>query len=120
VIKFLAVDDDPALVNLLKESLEGEGYQIDTAFDGATALDKIAHARPDALVMDVNMPGLNGPQVLARLRSNPATVSLPVLFLTGESAQQVTMAASDVRVACLEKPVDLELLSTRLRQLLKP
>jgi CheY-like chemotaxis protein len=67
-IRVLVVDDDPDTLALLAEILAGAGYRVRTARDGAEALAAIAHARPDALVTDVRMPGLGGPDLAAALR----------------------------------------------------
>ncbi len=114
--KILVVDDDPSLVNLLKESLEGEGYQVQAAYEGGAALGLIEGFKPDALIVDVNMPGINGIETLSRLRQNAATASLPVLLLTGESDMNL---ARDSATVYLEKPIDLDVLSGHLVKLFK-
>lgn len=73
--KILAVDDDPESVRVVKMALEHHGYQVETAGDGAEALTKITHWHPHLVLLDVNMPGLNGLQTLQFLRSNPQYVS---------------------------------------------
>lgn len=117
--RLLIVDDDPTLVNLLKETLQAEGHSVDTAYDGNSALEKISQQSPDALVVDVNMPGISGLEVTKTLRSQPATRHLPILLLTGEAAKDVISIDNDPRLSCLEKPVDLDTLTARLRQILQ-
>jgi two-component system, cell cycle response regulator len=73
--KILAVDDDPESSRIVKMALEYRGYQVETAISGADALAKITQWHPHLVLLDVNMPGLNGLQTLQFLRSNPQYVS---------------------------------------------
>lgn len=83
----LVVDDDPSIQKMLRLNLELEGYAVDSAFDGAQALERLACARPDLVVLDVMMPLLDGLEVLRRIRENPATADLPVILLTARSSE---------------------------------
>ncbi len=80
--KVLAVDDDPHTRGLLSELLESMGYAVQTACDGEEALVAVASFRPDAVLLDVTMPKLDGFAVLSRLRGDEATRDLPVLLVT--------------------------------------
>lgn len=80
--KILAVDDDPHTRGLVAELLESMGYAVQTACDGEEALVKVASFRPDAVLLDVTMPKLDGFAVLSRLRGDVATRDLPVLLVT--------------------------------------
>jgi len=81
--KILVVDDDPAVRRLVRDVLEIEGYAVDTVEDGVLALLHVAGDRPDCVVLDVMMPGLDGHAVLARLReSDQGPGLLPVVMLT--------------------------------------
>jgi two-component system, cell cycle response regulator len=73
--KILAVDDDPESVKIVKMALEYNGYQVESATSGEDALSKITQWHPHLVLLDVNMPGLNGLQTLQFLRSNPTYVS---------------------------------------------
>lgn len=77
------VDDEPHIVDLVVHYLEAAGYRACSAPDGRTGLELIARERPSCVVLDILMPFLDGRSVLRRLRSNAATVSLPVLILSG-------------------------------------
>ena len=81
--KILAVDDEPDQLALLDAILKEEGFTIDTAANGVEALDKVNRCRPDAILVDVAMPKMNGFTLCAKLRGNPATAAIPVLMLTG-------------------------------------
>jgi DNA-binding response OmpR family regulator len=109
--RVLIADDDPDLVALVSETLGEAGADCEIARSGQQALDIAARHRPDAIVLDVNMAGLDGFEVLKRLRHNVATESIPVLLLTARSqesdiAQGVGAGASDYVVKPFE-PLDL-------------
>jgi two-component system response regulator MprA len=114
----LVVDDEPAVREALRAGLEFEGYQVSTAADGLGALEQIAKSMPDAMVLDVMMPRMDGLTVLRRLRSfNP---SLPVLLLTardtvGDRVTGLDVGADDY----LSKPFDLDELLARIRAMLR-
>lgn len=79
----LAVDDNPLNLKLLEMSLGKEGYRILTAADGPAAREIAATEKPDLILLDIIMPGENGFDVIKHLKSNSATASIPVIFLTG-------------------------------------
>jgi len=81
----LIVDDDGALCAMLKEALARAGFSVSTASDGKSGLEAVSAARPDAIVLDVTMPIMDGFQVLHQLRRAPDTQLLPVVMLTGRS-----------------------------------
>ena len=78
----LVVDDDASVRALLRDLLECEGHEVRTADDGFAALRAVSAARPDCVVLDVMMPGMDGHEVLARLRTLDGGASLPVVMLT--------------------------------------
>jgi PAS domain S-box-containing protein len=78
----LVVDDDPAVRRLVFETLHGGGFDLREAADGESALAEIAAGKPDVLVLDLMMPGLDGFHVLDRLQEDPETRLLPVVVLT--------------------------------------
>ena len=114
----LVVDDDRAVRESLRRSLEFNGYQVALAGDGAEALASIAGSAPDALVIDVMMPRLNGIETTRALRT--AGNDLPILVLTardsvGDRVEGLDAGADDY----LTKPFALEELLARLRALLR-
>ena len=112
----LVVDDDPDLTDLVRELLHGEGHSISVAPSGERA-EQIARARtPDLIILDVNLPGMKGPEVCRRLREFSAA---PILFLTAASsdADQIvgfTAGADDY----VTKPFGQHVLLARVRTLL--
>lgn len=80
--RVLLVDDDPAMLRLLEVNFRLEGFVVRTASRGEEAVASIMDDPPDAVVLDVMMPGLDGYQVAARVREDPALASLPIVFLT--------------------------------------
>jgi two-component system, OmpR family, response regulator MprA len=116
--RVLVVDDDPAVRTSLRRSLEFNGYAVALAGDGAEALASIGQSSPDALVIDVMMPRLDGLETTRALRA--AGNDLPILVLTardsvGDRVEGLDAGADDY----LTKPFALEELLARLRALLR-
>lgn len=81
--KILVVDDEPAVRGFVRYSLSGANFEVIEATSGTEALGMITSSRPDLVLLDIRMPGMDGLDVLRRLRKSPATKFLPVMFLTG-------------------------------------
>ena len=81
----LVVDDDPTVREVVLSYLRAEGYDVSEAADGETALSMVGHARPDLVVLDVMLPGLDGLQVIQRIRADG---NLPVLMLTALGTEE--------------------------------
>ncbi len=110
----LVVDDDRAICHLLKTWLEKEGYHVQTYADGQSCLAALQHTLPDAICLDLHMPGLGGRETLERIKSRHPL--LPVLILTSDI--QVDSVVGAMRLGAydyLSKPVDHNDLSNRLR-----
>ncbi|SDK54953.1 two-component system, OmpR family, response regulator MprA [Actinopolyspora mzabensis] len=117
-MRILVVDDDRAVRESLRRSLEFNGYQVELASDGQQALDSLAAARPDAMVLDVMMPKVDGLEVARRLRGTGD--DLPILVLTAREAVSDRVAGLDAGADdYLPKPFALEELLARLRALLR-
>ena len=84
----LVVDDEREIRELCRVNLELAGYRVVEAADGADALEVVARDHPDFVFLDLMMPEVDGWEVLRRLRSDPATVSLPVVLMTARSAEE--------------------------------
>ena len=80
----LLVDDDAVMIRTLREGLS-TSYKVLPANGGANALKILERAKPDLILLDYEMPVMNGPQVLEAIRSNPATADIPVMFLTAKT-----------------------------------
>ena len=108
----LVVDDDPVIQKLLQVNFEMEGYSVITAGDGEEGLAKAQAEHPDAVVLDVMMPKMDGLEVARRLKSDPDTQGIPIILLSAK-AQQADIQAGTATGAeeYLTKPFDpLELL----------
>ena len=117
-MRILVVDDDRAVRESLRRSLEFNGYQVDLASDGQAALESVTSARPDAMVLDVMMPRLDGLEVCRRLRGTGD--DLPILVLTARDLVSDRVAGLDAGADdYLPKPFALEELLARLRALLR-
>jgi DNA-binding response OmpR family regulator len=90
VPKILVVDDEPSIRQLVRDVLEVEGYEVQVVEDGYAALRAIDTNRPDCVVLDVMMPGIDGHEVLQRIRAAERGPDLPVVMLTAaaDDAQQ--------------------------------
>src|SRR5437016_1807426 len=118
-VKVLLVDDEDSLRKVMRDLLERDGYDVSEARDGVQALDQIDRVGPDIIVLDLNLPGLDGYGVLSHLRSRPATASIPVIVLTakGDEDNEVRvfeLGADDF----LTKPFRARALSARLEAVL--
>ena len=117
-MRILVVDDEPAVRTSLQRALALEGYEVDLAADGAEALDRLAATPPDAVVLDVSMPRLDGLEVCRRLRQ--AGDRTPVLMLTARDAVDDRVEGLDAGADdYLVKPFALRELRARLRALLR-
>ena len=116
--RLLVVDDDRAVRESLRRALTLEGYEVDLAEDGADGLARVAGASPDAIVLDVAMPVVDGIEMCRRLRDDGA--SLPILMLTARESVSDRVAGLDAGADdYLVKPFALEELLARLRALLR-
>ena len=117
-MRILVVDDDRAVRESLRRSLAFNGYTVDLAEDGVEALEAITNERPDALVLDVMMPRLDGLEVCRQLRSSGD--DLPILVLTARDTVSERVSGLDAGADdYLPKPFALEELLARLRALLR-
>ena len=107
-MKVLIIDDEPDIRRIARLGLSRVGkMDVVEASNGAEGLVKAREERPDAVLLDVMMPGLDGPSTLARLREDPATAGIPVVFLTAKAiAAEVDRLKSLGASAVLTKPFD--------------
>lgn len=119
-MKVLIVDDEPDIRRIARMGLSRVGgMEVVEAPGGAEALALVKEHRPDAVLLDVMMPGLDGPSTLARLRADPDTAGLPVVFLTAKAiAAEVERLRSLGAAGVLTKPFDPMTLARDLRALL--
>ena len=114
----LVVDDAPANIQVLAGILKGR-YRVRVATSGEKALAVVQKARPDLVLLDVIMPGIDGYQVCERLRADPATVDIPVVFVSGNvTADDRSRGEQAGGVAYLGKPVDADEILTTIAGIL--
>jgi putative two-component system response regulator len=116
--RVLVVDDDQQVVQALTKSLSAHGYLVDAASDGEAALAMIRDERPDVVLVDVILPGLNGFEVCQHLKQEPATRLLPVVLLTDISERAARIEGAKAGADdCIPKPCDLNHLHARVAAL---
>jgi len=115
----LVVDDEPTNCALLEEMLTAKSYEVATARDGREALEEFARLQPDLVLLDIQMPRMDGFEVCQRLKSNPESRLTPVVLVTGLAAREdhirgIESGADDF----LSKPIDRDELIARVQSLL--
>ena len=113
--KILVVDDEENIRFLYKEELEDEGFSVELAKNGEEALEKLPDFKPDLITLDIKMPGMNGIEVLKRIREQDRELPIVLCSAYGEYKQDFTTWASDAYVV---KCADLTELKTTIRRLL--
>ena len=117
--RLLIVDDDPMILEITEMSLELAGWAVVSANDGHEALAKAAAERPDAILMDVMMPDMDGPTTCQHLFDSPETAHIPVILLTAKVQQSERRRWASLPVAgVLAKPFDPMRLADDVRDLL--
>lgn len=116
--RVLIVDDERPVVEMLSRLMKRIGYEAVTASNGADALALVSRERPDTVILDINMPGIDGVEVCRRLKADPATRLIPIILLTGLSASAdrirgIAAGADDF----VTKPPVLAELTARVRAL---
>jgi DNA-binding response OmpR family regulator len=117
--KILLVEDDPSVLRAISFILEKEGYQVLTAINGLDGLRKAKEEKPDLLILDVMLPGLDGFEVCHRLRAETQTAQLPILMLSAKGqAADKAMGLSVGANEYLTKPVERSVLLSTIETLL--
>ena len=118
--RILIVDDEANNRLLLEVMLANDGYEVVTASAGSEALELVEQLPPDLIVLDVMMPGMDGYQVAARIKTNPATRHIPIIILTALGDRNSMMHGLNAGAEeFLTKPVVRAELSLRVRNLLR-
>lgn len=116
----LVVDDQPINLKLLQRKLEREGMTVVTAVNGQECLEKVAECRPDLILLDVMMPEMDGFEACQRLKANPETASIPIIFITAKSSKEGKLEGLGAgAVDYITKPIDLEETTARVRTQLR-
>src|SRR5262245_3678987 len=115
--RILVVDDTPQNIKVLDAMLTPRGYEVIPAESGQEALAKVASERPDLVLLDIVMPGMDGYEVCRRVRSDPATALLPVVMITASGEQEKVSAIEAGADDFITKPLDQAELLARIRSL---
>jgi len=125
--KVLVVDDDPMLITYLKTLLEDNGYEVISAKDGNEGLEKTKKEKPDAITLDLLMPGKTGIKMFHELRRDESLKKIPVIVVTGIATEYqgfsnfkdfLSKQKISAPEAYLEKPINEKEFISTLRQLL--
>jgi DNA-binding response OmpR family regulator len=101
--RILVVEDDPTLATMYRSGLRFAGFEVATAANGITALWHIDQSPPDAIVLDLHLPGIHGEAILAEIVARPDLSHIPVIVVTGSDTHRVVAQAR----AILRKPIDV-------------
>jgi CheY-like chemotaxis protein len=117
--RVLVVEDESLIRTCLAEGLTDAGYHVTTAPNGAEALDRIHEERPDAILLDLLMPVMDGLEFLSRRHAQPRLAALPVVVLSAAGVSAMRDARALCATAVLSKPIDLDVLSAVLELVLR-
>ncbi len=90
--RILVVDDNEDVAHITASVLTAKGYVVETALDGARALEMIVAESPDCVLLDIMMPNMSGIEVLTRMKESPATAAIPVILVTAKSRDEDVLA----------------------------
>jgi sigma-B regulation protein RsbU (phosphoserine phosphatase) len=120
--KLLIVDDEPDALLILAKTLLARGYNVMTAESGLQAINLVKMGKPDLILLDILMPGMDGTQVAAALQEDPTTQNIPVIFLTclvtKETQEIGEKYHGAVRYSFMSKPYNLDDLLTEIERLI--
>jgi DNA-binding response OmpR family regulator len=118
--KLLVVDDEPLVARSVSRMLQDAGFTVEVAGSGEEALEQMSRERPDMVVLDIIMPGMDGIEVCRRIRADPYLALTPILFLTAKGRPQDIVSGLDAGGDdYLTKPFDVVELPARARALLR-
>ncbi len=117
--RIMIVDDEPINLKILGAKLSSENYEIIHAFSGQEALDKTEEEHPDLILLDIMMPGMDGYEVMKRLKKNPETRDIPIIIVTVLVAMEEKLKAMEAGAdEFLNKPVNTIEIQTRVKSML--
>ena len=115
----LVVDDDPLIRKLVRFNFQVNGFTVISASDGAEGLDRAREDRPDAVILDIMMPGMDGLDVLRALKADPSTAGIPVVLLSAKvQPADVTAGRNAGADDYISKPFDPQHLTQRVEELI--
>jgi DNA-binding response OmpR family regulator len=119
--KILVIDDNSYMRKLLESRLKANNYKVITVGDGKTALEKAQSEMPDLILLDINMPGMDGFEIGTKLRDNVKTISIPIIFVTARGQEEdIFKATNDLDAASyIIKPFKSEILLSEIKKALE-
>ncbi|MBP7706263.1 MAG: response regulator [Candidatus Aminicenantes bacterium] len=117
--RVLLVDDDATTRNLVAHFLRKEGFVVVMARDGADALAQARGGRPDLVVVDAAVPGMDGFELLARLKQDPGTAALPVLMLSSLDDEEAIVRSLEAGAEYVVKPFSPRILVAKVKKILR-
>ncbi len=120
-LRILLIEDDPDIQRMVQLSLKFQGgHEVMVASGGQEGIAKAEQERPDLILLDVMMPEMDGYETCRRLKANPATASIPIVFLSARAQQSEIQKGRDLgAIGYLVKPFDPMTLSSQLEEMLR-
>src|SRR3989338_7830952 len=115
--KIFVIDDDRINVKMIKSRLENEGYEVATALDGAEGIELLKQGRPDLIILDIQMPKMNGYTFMIELKKIEGASSIPVIVLTAHGDMEPIFRLKGVK-EYLVKPINFEELFEKIKKCL--
>ena len=116
----LVVEDNAVNLELVEAVLDRDGFQVVSAASAEAALERLERLRPDMILLDIQLPGLDGLELTRRLKAEPATASIPVVALSAHARPEDRRAALDAGcVDYISKPIDTRALPSQLAAVLR-
>jgi CheY-like chemotaxis protein len=111
VARILVIDDEPDVVRLILKVLSGRGHVVQTARDGASALARVKHEAPDVILLDSDLPKIDGAEVCRRIKLDASTVNIPIVMMTSEYIDIYDVGAEGGPDAFVVRPFVREVLA---------
>ncbi len=117
--KILVVDDDQTIVKVIKNILEGEGFDVAIAYDGIDALVQVKEYKPDLIVLDIMMPELNGYDVCHKIKFDSPYKNVPIIIITSRDQEIDPRIGQMMGIGYLQKPLNREVFLALIKKNLK-
>jgi CheY-like chemotaxis protein len=115
----LLVDDEPMILRVMRQALEKDGFQIETAFDGKDALEKITASQPDVLITDIDMPRMTGKELCLQIQASMPDRRFPIFITTSLTALEHRDWSGKIsNLVFVEKPISLRKLRAAIKKII--
>ena len=116
--RVLVIDDEPDVVRLIVKVLSGRGHVVQVARDGASALARVKHEPPDVILLDSELPKIDGAEVCRRIKNEPSTTQIPVVMMTSSYIDIYDVGAEGGPEAFVVRPFVREVLANVVERVL--